>query len=312
MYVILCVIFLCNFMTQSINASSLPDEQEGHHRNVRALCLSSGLINDIHYPDAEALQNRHYTLSTWASFFGASHENPKKILFIPDAKVVTENELDNIPTDGWPKGWTNLMSRMDGLLRDYGVNLIPYENSQPSNVLKQVDGVFVFGGNTFQLQDRLHVTGLVDELMTAVLKHELPYLGGSAGTNVATKTIRTTNDTLITAPFEYDGMGILPFAVNVHYFSGPTYYKNASGDFIEYSGETRDERMQQFLMANQTHPYVVLLPEGTAIQRENNLLTILGARTLDVATYDFATEKYCKTAMTSDELTRYVFALSDA
>lgn len=281
----------------------------GSSPNVRVLCTSSAFIHDVSSPHGDNVQKRTYTLSTWANFFGASKETPKNILFIPDAKVVPEKELEDILTHGWPQGWTTLTQRIGDLLTDYGVNLISYEKDDPVEALKNVDGVFVFGGNTFQLQDRLNITGMIDALQNAVLKEGLPYLGGSAGTNVATKTICTTNDMLITCPFGYEGMDILPFLVNVHYFPGTMYYKNAAGDFIEYGGESRDDRIQQFLMANQTYSYVVLLPEGTAIQREGDILTILGANTLAIATYDGDKNEYVKTPMTSEELTQYVFGL---
>lgn len=302
----MAVILLMNAFLQT--AQSVDDFWESDQKHVRVLCLSSGFINDLSRPDCNTQEKRHYTCSAWANFFRASVGTPKNILFIPDAKVVEENALEDIFGKGWPAEWSELTERVQFLVKDFGLHFIVYGKGDPGAFLNNVDGVFVWGGNTFQLQDRLLATGLHESLQKAVLEKGIPYLGGSAGTNVATKTICTTNDMMVVEPFEFDGMGFLPFSVNVHYCAGAMYYKNEMDEYVEYGGETRDERLQQFLMANMEQcPYIVLLPEGRAIERYDNTLKILGAHALDVATYDAFQKTLVKTAMDAEALTQYVF-----
>ncbi|TDE94322.1 dipeptidase PepE [Occultella glacieicola] len=134
--------------------------------------------------------------------------------------------------------------------------------------LDGLDAVFVGGGNSFRLLDQLQRRGLLGAIRDAVARG-LRYLGSSAGTNVATPSIRTTNDMPIVEPVSFEGIGLVPFQINPHYLDpdpGSTH-----------QGETRDERLQQYLEEN-TVP-VLAMREGTWLRRSADRLTLGGEAT---------------------------------
>ena len=102
----------------------------------------------------------------------------------------------------------------------------------------------------------------------------MPYLGVSAGTNVACPTIQTTNDMPITTPPSLAALGLVPFQVNAHYFSGNNFVKRGD-EFVEHFGETRDERLREFHEMNATP--VVGLMEGGSLWCEAGAIHLAGA-----------------------------------
>jgi dipeptidase E len=93
-----------------------------------------------------------------------------------------------------------------------------------------------------------------------------PYLGWSAGSNVACPTLRTTNDMPIIDPCGFDTLGLVPFQINPHYLD-----KNPEG----HGGETREQRIQEFLEIN-PDTYVVGLREGTMLEVNNSGIKLIG------------------------------------
>jgi len=139
--------------------------------------------------------------------------------------------------------------------------------SSGADALHDADAVFVGGGNTFRLLDRLQRDGLLDDIRGAV-DSGLPYMGASAGTNVACPTIRTTNDMPIVQPARFDALGLVPFQVNPHYVDPDP----ASA----HMGETREERLREYLEENDVP--VVGLREGSWIVVEGEAARIEGPR----------------------------------
>jgi dipeptidase E len=133
-------------------------------------------------------------------------------------------------------------------------------------LLESAEAVFVGGGNTFRLLLKLQSSGLLPILRERV-RGGLPYLGASAGTNVASPSIKTTNDMPILQPESFEALGLLPFQINPHYLD-----PDASS---AHMGETRETRLREYLEENRVP--VVGLREGAWIRVEGEALTLGGS-----------------------------------
>jgi dipeptidase E len=134
-------------------------------------------------------------------------------------------------------------------------------------LLESAHAVFVGGGNTFRLLAELQRSGLLHVLKRRA-EAGLPYLGASAGTNVAAPTLRTTNDMPIVEPPSFAGLGLVPFQINPHY-QDP---EPAS----THMGETREQRIREFLEENETP--VIGLREGSWLSVEGEQVRLMGPR----------------------------------
>jgi dipeptidase E len=132
----------------------------------------------------------------------------------------------------------------------------------PVKAIEEADGILVSGGNTWVLNKMLHDLGLIGPIRKAVLQEDKLYIGWSAGTNVGTPTIRTTNDMPIVTAAILPALNLVPFQINPHYIEA-----SISG----HMGETRDERIEEFLAINQ-HEVVVGIPEGTLLHVQDGQL----------------------------------------
>jgi dipeptidase E len=131
--------------------------------------------------------------------------------------------------------------------------------------LASAEAVFVGGGNTFRLLRALQSTGHLEALRARVAAG-MPYMGASAGTNIAAPTIKTTNDMPIVQPASFDALGLLPFQINPHFIDADAASR--------HMGETREERLREYLEENEVP--VVGLREGAWLRREGATLRLEG------------------------------------
>lgn len=127
-------------------------------------------------------------------------------------------------------------------LRPLDIEVVPaHEQEDLGCELDRAHAVFVGGGNAFRLLKTFQHFGL-DRLVRERVFAGLPYLGASAGANLACPTIRTTNDMPIVEPHSLAALGLVPFQINPHY---------ADVDPCStHMGETREERITQFMEEN--------------------------------------------------------------
>jgi len=140
-----------------------------------------------------------------------------------------------------------------------------HRHQNPKLAVAQAQAIVVGGGNTFVLLQQLYQQGLMDDISKRVA-NGVPYLGWSAGSNIAGLSIRTTNDMPVVEPQSFSALNLLPFQLNPHYSD----YKPEG-----FHGETRDMRLNEFMLLNPTTP-VLALPEGTALLRQGNELSYQG------------------------------------
>ena len=146
----------------------------------------------------------------------------------------------------------------------------------PIQAVKEAEAIVVGGGNTFELVNQIYINKLIEPIRERILNDKIPFIGWSAGSNVACPTIRTTNDMPIVEPESFDVFNFVPFQINPHYLD-----KKPEG----HGGETREDRITEYLYLNK-NIYVAGLREGTMFWLENNTIKLIGERPCRVFKYD--------------------------
>ena len=135
-----------------------------------------------------------------------------------------------------------------------------------SQAVRDAEAIFIGGGNTFRLLRALYDANVLPLIRRRVAEG-MPYIGSSAGANVAGPTIKTTKDMPIVEPPSFDALGLVPFQISPHFLDPDP---NST-----HMGETQEERILQFLEENDTTD--VGLREGAMVRAENGSHILKGS-----------------------------------
>ena len=184
-----------------------------------------------------------------------------KVLFVPYAGV-------NLSPDGLKASFDAYEARVKTVFNKLGFELESiHQKANPVEAVNQAECIAVGGGNTFHLVAQMQKTGIMDAIRKRAL-NGMPYMGWSAGSNVACPTLKTTNDMPIFEPESFNCLNLIPFQINPHYLDA-----NPAG----HGGETRQQRIEEYLAIN-PEMTVVGLREASLLEYDGNKLFLKGSR----------------------------------
>ena len=155
---------------------------------------------------------------------------------------------------------------------EIGHNIVSIHHfPDPVKAINDASAIVVGGGNTWKLLKTIRENRLIDPVRNKV-KSGTPYIGWSAGSNMACPTIRTTNDMPVVEPDSFEAFNLIGFQINPHYLDA-----NPAG----HAGETREQRIEEFIEIN-PGIRVVGLREGSMLLLENKKLRLIGSRPLRI------------------------------
>ena len=197
------------------------------------------------------------------------------IVFIPFAGV-------NIANNAYPKSYDMYELRVKGVFEKLGFtnfhSIHKFDNK--IDAINKAECIIVGGGITFHLVAELHTYKLIEPIRNKV-KQGTPYIGWSAGSNITCPTLCTTNDMPIVQPESFHALGLIPFQINPHYLDPhPEIDK-----MIKHGGETRQDRLNEYLAVNQTMK-VVGLREATSLWVEGDKMSLKGGKKLVIFEYN--------------------------
>ena len=140
-----------------------------------------------------------------------------------------------------------------------------HEFEDKASAVNGAKAILVGGGNTFHLLNELYKFELI-ELIRLRVSNGMPYIGWSAGSNIAGLSIRTTNDMPIIEPPSFNALALIDAQLNPHYTDHTPPGHN---------GETREQRLAEFMVIDKTTPIIGIV-EGTALKVENDDITLIG------------------------------------
>jgi dipeptidase E len=189
----------------------------------------------------------------------------KRILFIPYAGV-------GMSAEGLNKSFDAYEQRVNTVFNNLGYEIYSIHHEKDAvAAVNQAEAIAVGGGNTFHLVYMMHKMGIMEAIKNRV-QQGIPYLGWSAGANVACPSLKTTNDMPIIEPESFTCLNLVPFQINPHYLDA-----NPAG----HGGETRQQRIEEFLLVN-SETTVVGLREATLLWIKDGRIALKGSRPMRV------------------------------
>ena len=190
-----------------------------------------------------------YMLPELSNFFKGVSE----LLFIPYARPggITYDEYTAIAQ----KGFKSINIKVRGI----------HEFDNPKEAVNNALGLFVGGGDTFELVSQLYKHNLIDTIKDAVVSG-VRYFGTSAGSNITGVSMKTTNDMPIVYPPSFETLGLINFNINPHYLDPDLNSK--------HMGETRETRIKEFHQFNEIP--VLGLREGSWLEVAGEQIILKG------------------------------------
>jgi dipeptidase E len=206
------------------------------------------LLSNSSLPDQKYLE---FALETIRDFMGDIDEG----LFLPFAAVTFS--------------YDEYEQKVNDALKPIGKSIRSiHQIDDPLKAVEEANCIIVGGGNTFRLMERCYFYDLVDKIREKV-ENGTPYIGWSAGANLAGPTICTSNDMPIICPQTFKSLNLVDYQINPHYTNElPPGHK----------GETRDQRLEEYIEMNRD-VRVLAIPEGSYLKKENGKLTYHGQKT---------------------------------
>lgn len=194
--------------------------------------------------------------------------NIKTAVFVPYAGVTINNN--------------DYEARVDEVFSPLGCKITSvHKTSDAVEAVQAAECIIVGGGNTFRLVQMMYNKGIMDPIRQKVI-NGTPFIGWSAGANVACPSMKTTNDMPIVQPQSFDTLNFLPFQINPHYLDA-----HPEG----HGGETREQRIIEFLEVNRKVT-VVGLREACALHYKDESLKLIGNRPMRVFRYHTVPVEY--------------------
>lgn len=211
-----------------------------------------------------------------------SQENRKRVLLISNSTLYGSGYLDHaeseiqdflasvkevlfVPYALYDRDAYAAMVRERFEKMGYGLQSI-HTTADAKRAVHDAEAIFIGGGNTFRLLNALYDADVLQAIQKCVAAG-MPYIGSSAGSNVAGPTIKTTKDMPIVQPPSFNALGLVPFQISPHFLDPDP---NST-----HMGETQEERILQFLEENDTP--VAGLREGAMVKAENGSHILKGS-----------------------------------
>ena len=183
-------------------------------------------------------------------------EGVKTVTFVPYAGVTID--------------WDSYTEMVAARFGEIGYRMTSvHAAADPVAAIEGAEAIAVGGGNTFHLLKTMTESGVLGAIQARV-RDGVPYMGWSAGSNVACPTICTTNDMPVVEPPSFNALGLIGFQLNPHY---------TEEVLPNHQGETRGDRIAEFVKANPGQP-VVGLREGSTLRVEGKEIVLLGDKPL--------------------------------
>ena len=182
------------------------------------------------------------------------------------------SEIVFVPYAAVTFSYAEYEKKVQARLSELGIRVRSVHRAKdPARMVREAEALCVGGGNTFALAKKMQEQGLMRAIRNRV-KAGVPYVGWSAGSNVACPAISTTNDMPIVEPATFTAAGLVPFQINPH-------YTDAHPD--GHAGETREQRLLEYVEANPCMT-VAGLREGCILRVEDGRIELIGERPMRI------------------------------